>query len=257
MVSGPAGGPHRGGGGLRRGRRSGQPRLRRSDGPQRHHVRARPAISTCTSPTACTGAPTPCADRPGRPRPSCCGPRRRMRGLDEMRAARTVGRSVVQPRPRPVPRSGPAGPGLRDRRLLGRRRPGGRGRGVRIVDDGTAPPPRPGRSARDRHPTGRRAAVALVRSRRPEPVAARLTGGPRPMTWELLSAGDDRAGPAPRSGGGPGPGGGRAGARRRAARHPGPDAGLRGRAPRRPGADLRRGSPDRLGPAGRPRRVRT
>ena len=177
----------------------GQPRLRAGAPSATPPCSGRPATSTCTSPTACTGAPTWCAADPGCPPPCCCGQARRCAGLDQMRLARGAGRSVAR-RDRDLGSGpGPVGPGPGDRPGPGRRRPGPgplrdpdrRRRG------GATRSTRPQRAHRD--PPGHRSTVALVRSRRPEPVPAadpptRLIGGPTDGAGsELRAAGPGRS----------------------------------------------------------------
>ena len=83
---------HRRGRGVLRGRRPRQPRLPGHDAPQRARCSGRRAACTCTSPTACTGAPTRCAATRARAWRCCCGRSRRSTGVDAMRAARPTAR---------------------------------------------------------------------------------------------------------------------------------------------------------------------
>ena len=109
-------------------------------------------------------------------------------GVDEMRR-----RAPAAPaRPRPVQRPGQAVPGLRHHRRPRRRRPR-HGRPRRpIVDDGTPPPSDPGIGVRIGLAAGGEAPVALVRPRRPQPVAVvRITFGAMdafPNTLDLARA---------------------------------------------------------------------
>ena len=73
------GAAHRGGG-VRRRRRPGLPRLPGADPPQRGDVRSGRASCTCTSPTACTTAATSWSARRARLRRSCSAPARWSRG---------------------------------------------------------------------------------------------------------------------------------------------------------------------------------
>ena len=57
--------------------------------------------------------------------------------------------------------------------------------GLTLVDDGTAPPPRPGVSGSHRYPPGRRPALALVGPRRPQ----RVTGAAATGTLSACRAG--------------------------------------------------------------------
>ena len=112
-------GPDRRGGGLPGGGGPGLPRLPGTDRAQRDDVRAAPGTCTCTSPTACTGAPTwsagPTASAAGGP-PAGGGAGRRARG--------DAGRPTGGPAGAgPVQRAGQAVPGPRGDRAIRRHRP--------------------------------------------------------------------------------------------------------------------------------------
>ena len=168
------GGPHRRGRGVLRRRGPGQPRLPRQDAAQRARCSARRAACTCTSPTACTGAPT-WSGRGGRgrggaaagPGPGARAPRRcaaPARGPGATATCAAARQAVPGPGPRPAirrRRPGDGRPGRVDRRRRHRRRP-------------TSP------HVTDPHrPVGRRRApVALVRPGRPERLGPGAPTGP-------------------------------------------------------------------------------
>ena len=99
---------------------------------------------TSTSPTACTGAPTSCAVTRARAWPSCCGPVHRC--PVSMRCGRPVPRpdgSGIWPTVRPSSARRSASTAAQDGVDLTVA-----GSEVVLVDDGVAPPRRPGRSPR-------------------------------------------------------------------------------------------------------------
>ena len=130
---------HRRGRGVLRRRGPRQPRLPGPDAPQRHDVRRARACCTCTSPTACTGAPTSCAARTAGPRRCSSGRSTRSRG------SRPCGPAGRRPAPRRDLTNGPAklcqALGI-ERSLDGADLVTG-DRGIAVVDDGTPPPRRP------------------------------------------------------------------------------------------------------------------
>ena len=154
----------------------GQPRLPRRDPPHAGDVRARLVTCTCTSPTACTGAPTPSAASGvrrarcccGRPRPSTasrrCSPPGRRRGASATCAA--VRPSCAR-RSDSTARFDGADLTTSDR-------------GVSIVDDGTPPPHDAGRQHPHRAERGRGAPVAVVRPRRPQRLGPSSLAAPPP-----------------------------------------------------------------------------